>query len=250
MPSSAPFPNMPPPGYSSMQATQGMHSAYLAAIEQRHMSGHTASRPSPESPSSETTPSPCISRLNIRASSSEASPTPSTPSSVHGPNPTPPGHVDLPPPGHADRIKRIHIIAEGEGFYPSRPTANAISAAIRQVYNGAYPTWGSIPHSQQQAMLNEFMVLGHPPPCKMRTLRRCGEQFNNFLGIVRMSEKKESMKTRSETHLGMTSESLKAQVNHLIGLPRSPPKSHIYEEDESDGNNTNDEEDEGEPEDE
>ncbi|OIT35679.1 hypothetical protein A4A49_08924 [Nicotiana attenuata] len=45
-------------------------------------------------------------------------------------------------------------------------------------------------------------------------------------------------------------ESLKAQVNHLIGLPRSPPKSYIYEEDESDGNNTNDEEDEGEPEDE
>nr|XP_016439811.1 PREDICTED: uncharacterized protein LOC107765658 [Nicotiana tabacum] len=45
-------------------------------------------------------------------------------------------------------------------------------------------------------------------------------------------------------------DSLKAQVNHLIGLPRSPPKSHIYEEDESDENNTNDEEDEGETEDE
>ena len=36
-------------------------------------------------------------------------------------------------------------------------------------------------------------------------------------------------------------DSLKAQVNHLIGMPRSPPKSHIYEEDESDRNNTNDE---------
>ncbi|OIS97953.1 hypothetical protein A4A49_62310 [Nicotiana attenuata] len=45
-------------------------------------------------------------------------------------------------------------------------------------------------------------------------------------------------------------DSLKAQVNHLIGLPRSPPKSHIYEDDESGGNNANDEEDEGEPEDE
>ncbi|XP_019266173.1 PREDICTED: uncharacterized protein LOC109243666 isoform X2 [Nicotiana attenuata] len=45
-------------------------------------------------------------------------------------------------------------------------------------------------------------------------------------------------------------DSLKAQVNHLIGLPRSPPKSHIYEEDESDGNNTNYKEEEGEPEDE
>ncbi|XP_075076601.1 uncharacterized protein LOC107791740 [Nicotiana tabacum] len=45
-------------------------------------------------------------------------------------------------------------------------------------------------------------------------------------------------------------DSLKAQVNHLIGLPRSPPKSHIYVEDESDGNNTNDKEDEGESEDE
>nr|XP_016479146.1 PREDICTED: uncharacterized protein LOC107800484 [Nicotiana tabacum] len=44
-------------------------------------------------------------------------------------------------------------------------------------------------------------------------------------------------------------EPLKAQVNHLIGLPRSPPKSHIYEEDESDGNNINDK-DEGESEDE
>jgi len=43
-------------------------------------------------------------------------------------------------------------------------------------------------------------------------------------------------------------ESLRAQVNHFIGLPRSPPKSHIYEEDESDGNNINDEEDERESE--
>nr|XP_033514888.1 uncharacterized protein LOC104107341 [Nicotiana tomentosiformis] len=45
-------------------------------------------------------------------------------------------------------------------------------------------------------------------------------------------------------------DSLKAQVNHLIGLPCSPPKSHIYEDNESDGNNINDEEYEGESEDE
>ncbi|XP_018624018.1 uncharacterized protein [Nicotiana tomentosiformis] len=44
-------------------------------------------------------------------------------------------------------------------------------------------------------------------------------------------------------------DSLKAQVNHLIGLPRSSPKSHIHEEDENDGNNINDEEDEGKSED-
>ncbi|XP_070042531.1 uncharacterized protein [Nicotiana tomentosiformis] len=138
-------------------ASKGIHSAYLATIEQRCMFGRTTSRPSPESPSSEATSSLRISRLNIRASSSEASPTPSTPSSVHGPNPPPPGHVDLPPPGHADGINRICIIAKGEGFYPSRPAANAISTVIKLIYNGAYPTWGHIPHSQQQEILNEFM---------------------------------------------------------------------------------------------
>ncbi|XP_019266172.1 PREDICTED: probable leucine-rich repeat receptor-like protein kinase At5g49770 isoform X1 [Nicotiana attenuata] len=59
--------------------------------------------------------------------------------------------------------------------------------------------------SHKQLSLEQLMLIsGHPPPCKMRSLRRCGEQFNNFLGIVRMNEKKESMKRRLETHLGMT----------------------------------------------
>nr|XP_009792140.1 PREDICTED: uncharacterized protein LOC104239255 [Nicotiana sylvestris] len=69
--------------------------------------------------------------------------------------------------------------------------------------------------------LEDYKVLGHPPPCKMRTLRRCSEQFNSFLGIVRKHEEKNRDSLRNDI------ESLKAQVNHLIGLPRSPPKSHI-----------------------
>ncbi|XP_060208875.1 proline-rich receptor-like protein kinase PERK2 [Lycium barbarum] len=143
----APFFNMPPPGCSSMPSSYvpspGMHSAYLAAMERR---------PSPETPSSEATrsASPCLSRLNIGSSNSEASPSqPSTPSSVDGP--------DLPSPGKSDHLRRVRIIADGEGFYPSRPVANAISIAVQKVYSGAFATWGEVPCHTQQAILNEFM---------------------------------------------------------------------------------------------
>ncbi|XP_075105852.1 uncharacterized protein LOC107813038 isoform X2 [Nicotiana tabacum] len=71
-------------------------------------------------------------------------------------------------------------------------------------------------------------------------LRRCVERFNNFLGTVQMNEKKKH-EEKIRDALRNDIDSLKAQVNHLIGLPRSQLKSHIYEEDESDGNNTNDE---------
>ncbi|XP_060216489.1 proline-rich receptor-like protein kinase PERK2 [Lycium barbarum] len=116
----APFYNMPPPGCSSMPPSYipppGMHSAYLAAMERC---------PSPKTPSSEATQSasPRLSRLNIGSRNSEASPSrSSTPSSVDGPN--------LPSPGKLDHLRRVRIIADGEGFYPSRPAANAISTAI------------------------------------------------------------------------------------------------------------------------
>ncbi|KAM3380931.1 hypothetical protein P3S68_006504 [Capsicum galapagoense] len=82
--------------------------------------------------------SPQLSRSNIGASNSkmcnsEASPNPSsTPSSVHGP--------DLPPPGELDQLRRVRIIADGEGFYPFKLAANAISAGIRKLYDGFYPS--------------------------------------------------------------------------------------------------------------
>ncbi|XP_059298058.1 extensin-like [Lycium ferocissimum] len=144
----APFYNMPPPGCSSMPPSYvpppGMHSAYLAAMERR---------PSPETPSSEATRSagPRLSRINIGSSNSEPSLSqPSTPSSVDGP--------DFPSPGKLDHLRRVCIIADGEGFYPSRPAANAISTAIQKVYSGAFATWGEVPCHTQQAILNEFMV--------------------------------------------------------------------------------------------
>ncbi|XP_060182573.1 extensin-like [Lycium barbarum] len=131
----APFYNMPPPGCSSMPPSYitppGMHSAYLAAMERC---------PSPETHSSEATrsASPRLSRLNGGSRNSEASPSrSSTPSSVDGPN--------LPSPGKLDHLRRVRIIADGEGFYPSRPAANAISTAIQKLYSGAFATWGEVP---------------------------------------------------------------------------------------------------------
>ncbi|KAM3290689.1 hypothetical protein P3S67_018978 [Capsicum chacoense] len=81
---------------------------------------------------------------------SEASPNPSsTPSSVHG--------LDLPPPGELDQLRRVRIIADGEGFYPSRPAANVISAGIQKLYDGFYPTWSDVSDRTKQGVFNEFM---------------------------------------------------------------------------------------------
>ncbi|PHT98972.1 hypothetical protein BC332_32120 [Capsicum chinense] len=81
---------------------------------------------------------------------SEASPNlSSTPSSVHG--------LDLPPPGKLDQLRRVRIIADGEGFYPSRPAANVISAGIQKLYDGFYPTWSDVSDRTKQGVFNEFM---------------------------------------------------------------------------------------------
>ncbi|XP_059302455.1 uncharacterized protein LOC132054470 [Lycium ferocissimum] len=144
----APFYNMPPPGCSSMPPSYitppGMHSAYLAAMERC---------PSPETPSSEATrsASPRLSRLNVGSRNSEASPSrSSTPSSVDGPN--------LPSPGKLDHLRRVRIIADGEGF---------ILLGHRKCnLNKEYKNFIVVPSRRgvkcrvirKAAILNEFMV--------------------------------------------------------------------------------------------
>ncbi|OIS98992.1 hypothetical protein A4A49_35653 [Nicotiana attenuata] len=71
------------------------------------------------------------------------------------------------------------------------------------VYKGR--AYGFPPSATIIASSVDYKVLGHPSPCKMRTLRRCGERFNNFRGTMQMNERKESTKRRSKPHLGMTS---------------------------------------------
>nr|XP_018624537.1 uncharacterized protein LOC108944212 [Nicotiana tomentosiformis] len=81
----------------------------------------------------------------------------------------------------------------------------------------------------------------------LEEIRRMIQQlFWNY--AVELEKRKHEEKIRDALRNDI--DSLKAQVNHLIDLPHSPPKSHIHEEDESDGNNINDEEDKGESEDE
>ncbi|KAF3680255.1 hypothetical protein FXO37_03414 [Capsicum annuum] len=154
MSSSTPFYNMPSPDSSSVPPslirTHGTHSSYLAAMDRRPPSDTTLSKAiQPVSPQ--------LSRSNIGASNSEmcnseAFPNPSsTPSSVHGP--------ELPPPGELDQLRRVRIIADGEGFYPSRPAANAISAGIQKLYDGFYPTWSDVFDWTKQGVFNEFMLL-------------------------------------------------------------------------------------------
>ncbi|XP_047256763.1 uncharacterized protein LOC124889314 [Capsicum annuum] len=152
MSSSTPFYNMPSPNSSSVPPslirTHATHSSYLASMYRRPPSDTTLSKAiQPVSPQ--------LSRSNIGASNSEmcnseAFPNPSsTPSSVHGP--------DLPPPGELDQLRRVRIIADGEGFYPSRPAANAISAGIQKLYDGFYPTWSDVSDCTKQGVFNEFM---------------------------------------------------------------------------------------------
>nr|XP_033512299.1 uncharacterized protein LOC108945333 [Nicotiana tomentosiformis] len=81
----------------------------------------------------------------------------------------------------------------------------------------------------------------------LEEMRRTIQQLSRNYADEREKRKHEK---KIRTALRNDIESLKAQVNYLIGMPRSPPKIHICEKDESDGNNINDKEDEGESEDE
>ncbi|KAF3667553.1 hypothetical protein FXO38_08530 [Capsicum annuum] len=179
MSSSTPFYNMPTPDRSSVPPslirTHGTHSSCLAAMDRRPPSDTTLSK-------SIQPVSPQLSRSNIGASNSEmcnseASPNPSsTPSSVHGP--------DLPPPGELDQLRRVRIIADGDGFYPSRLAANAISAGIQKLYDGFYPSWGEVSDRTKQGVLNEFMKICTWSLCEDRIIQSNFKKASSLLSCM------------------------------------------------------------------